>query len=381
MPDDAQASLGHLVWALSRPPIGAVLPLAESGPPTGLDDDALVARVAVAYRRAVADHVGSESFWTEWSSGLKRDIHEALMDPDPAGAAAVLRHPAGNTHFWGFDAVAKAPPGQVEPHELVLQRLSGGAEWSLSYARWLHDALISLAEAVGALRLHYPETEPGLHYTLFGEPADADAVLDQVEAAIGAPITFPNPYPGELGLLTRRGIAGFRSLQAVYQAWRVAQIVGSRPGARVLEIGAGLGRTAYHAARLGLTDYTIIDIPLTNAAQGYFLGRTLGADRVALFGEPHDSDRVKVLPPEALPHLEGRFDLVVNVDSFTELDPVITRAYWDFARQRAGALLSINHELNAHPVRELYQGRPGLRCTRHPYWMRRGYVEELITWA
>ena len=131
--------------------------------------------------------------------------------------------------------------------------------------------------------MFYPETTPGYHYELHGEQGDVDRILDEIEGTLAAPIRFPNPYPGELGLLTvNRGIASFRAIQALYQAWRLGQLSHGQDDFRVLEIGAGLGRTAYFARALGISDYTIVDIPLTNAAQGYFLGRTLGAGNVVL---------------------------------------------------------------------------------------------------
>jgi hypothetical protein len=40
-------------------------------------------------------------------------------------------------------------------------------------------------------------------------------------------------------------------------------------GKRILEIGAGLDRTAYYAQKLSAIAHTVIDIPLTQVAQGY----------------------------------------------------------------------------------------------------------------
>ena len=152
---------------------------------------------------------------------------------------------------------------------------------------------------------------------------------------------------------------------------------GARPTVTCLEIGAGLGRTAFYAHQLGLRDYTILDIPLTNAAQGYFLGRALGPDQISLDGEDADAP-VKVVPPERLSDLPGSYDLVLNVDSLTELDDPSARRYYAFARARSRRMLSINHEFNALTVRALYVEDARAISSRHPYWMRRGYVEELV---
>jgi SAM-dependent methyltransferase len=264
---------------------------------------------------------------------------------------------------------------------LVLRRLDDQADWKHSYARWLHDALVSLAEAVGARRVFYPETTPGYHYELYGEPGNADRILDEIEGVLDAPIRFPNPYSGELGLLTAtRGIASFRAIQALYQAWRLRELSRRRDDFRVLEIGAGLGRTAYFARALGMSDYTIVDIPLTNAAQGYFLGRTLGADNVVLFNENPRKQATRILPPARLEGITETFDMVLNVDSFTEMSLETMEFYWRFCRSNADTLLSINHEVNPNRVRQLYLSDPAVQVSRFPYWMRRGYVEEHIRW-
>ena len=74
-----------------------------------------------------------------------------------------------------------------------------------------------------------------------------------------------------------------------------------------------------------------------------------------------------------------RFDLIVNIDLWTEMSRETADSYWKFARRSTNAVLSINHEHNAFTVRDLYSGDPDVTATRHPYWTRRGYVEELIT--
>ena len=261
----------------------------------------------------------------------------------------------------------------------VLKSLNSDLEFKGLYAIWLQDALLNLASAMGSRPLFYPETKPGDYITQFSH-SSVDELLDAISASAGVAISFPNPYPGEYGLLSKRGVIGFRSIQAIYQAWRLKQLARDRPNFRIIEIGAGLGRTAYFAAQFGLCDYTIIDIPLTNAAQGYFLGRTLGPDNISLFGEAV-LGRLRVLPPQSITDMTETFDLMLNVDSFTELTPEVLGKYWRLARCNADALLSINHEIGPFAVRSLFTDDRSVYYTRHPYWMRRGYVEEYVTWA
>lgn len=373
-----QHELEHFVWLLNRVP--AFSPPALQRSPASKpnhDDLPLVRRVMAAYRAAVAAFVPSSGFWDAWHEGLKQPIHAALSGDDVGRAASVLRDPASSPFFWGFDAIASAPRAEPEPHELVLSRLCARGDWQRLYALWLCDTLRSLAEAVGARRAAYPEVDVDTLTRDGDRRFDVDTLLDDIERELGTELDFPNPFPEELGLPSRRGILGFRAIQAAYQGWRIAQLANGDPGFRVLEIGAGLGRTAYYARRFGVREYTILDVPITSAAQGYFLGRVLGADQLSLGAEGGGAS-LRILPSTDLSALEPRFDLIVNVDSLTEMPRAVAQDYWSFARRASPHLLSINHEFNPHTVRELYRAA-GLRASRHPYPLRRGYVEELIS--
>lgn len=376
---DRIGSLENFVWLLNRIP-GYVAPglhLAKPGP--AQSDLDLVKRVMAAYRRAYAAFDPSAGFWDVWHHSLKKPIHDALSGSDIDAAAQVLRDPASNSFFWGFDAVAKAPEGAQEPHQHVLSRLNSKVAWQELYALWLCDSLSSLAEMVGARRVDYPEIE--IDKTLGDRDRlfDVDSVLDVIEREVGIEISFPNPFADELGLQSKRGIIGFRSIQSIYQGWRIAQLSNGNPNFKVMEIGAGLGRTAYFANLFGVKNYTIVDIPLTNAAQGYFLGRVLGEREVSLGGESSNASVRIIANTDIAGHAES-YDLIVNVDSWTEMMPDVAREYWNFARKATRTVLSINHEYNSHTVRELYRGVNGVRATRHPYPMRRGYIEEVISW-
>ena len=228
--------------------------------------------------------------------------------------------------------------------------------------------MLELGRAVGLRRLrHHDQVEPEL--------PDIDELLGKLDRLFGFSIEFPNPFPNEPGLATARGILSYRGPPALYQAWRIRQLAGSRSNPRVVEIGGGLGRTAYYARRFGITDYTIVDIPMTLVAQANFLGRTLGEDSVALYGEAsRDAARVKLLPPAAFFASRRQYDVALNVDSMTEMARDTAQAYCDAIDARATTFLSINHEGLGFTVADLM---PGGMFQRSPYWMRPGYVEEL----
>jgi hypothetical protein len=85
--------------------------------------------------------------------------------------------------------------------------------------------------------------------------------------------------------------------------------VESLPAPRLLEIGGGLGRTAYYAWQFGLRDYTLIDIPITAVAQANFLGRVLGERAIQLYGETGQCG-IRILPPGMFLDREDFRDLV-----------------------------------------------------------------------
>jgi len=88
---------------------------------------------------------------------------------------------------------------------------------------------------------------------------------------------------------------------------------------------------------------------------------------------------VKVYGPAHADRQSPRYDLVVNVDSLTELGRKVAAQYVDWICDKTPRFLSINHEANRFTVRELLAGRAGVAAERHPYWMRNGFVEEVFT--
>ena len=148
----------------------------------------------------------------------------------------------------------------------------------------------------------------------------------------------------------------------------------------MVEIGGGLGRTAYYARAFGIHDYTLVDLPLTGISQAYFLGRTLSPQAILLHGEnaPDESERIKISPPNPFINSTDRYDLALNVDSLPEVGRATAEAYVQQIATRAPIFLSINHEANDFTTRELIENNPKASASdRHPYWMRSGYVEEL----
>ena len=199
--------------------------------------------------------------------------------------------------------------------------------------------------------------------------------LNDVQRCLGVPLEFPNPFQDEFGIKTKRGIVSYRAVQAIYQAFRLRQMA-DEYGNNIVELGAGLGRTGFYCSRMGMQNYTIVDLPMANVAQAAFLGLTIGERAVSLFGEKASPGQIRIRTPEWLHASDEKFHVVANIDSMVEMDLLYAEEYGRFIATRAKAFLSINHEANKHRVRDLH-ALYSLQVTRFPYWMRDGYVEEI----
>ena len=296
-------------------------------PEAAIDDAALVHRIIESFHAAVATPMGSpDSFWLSSYADMKRPLTDLIATRDVEGVTAQLRNPVTSPLFYGFDRLNSIDTPKFEEE----------GPW---LASWTFDNLVRVAEAVGALPVHYPEA-PATQ----ARHSDPEEILVRLDAALGFAIDFPNPFAGEIGLQTSRGVASYRAVQALYQAWRLRDLLGTT-NASIAEIGGGLGRTAYYAIKLGFKAYTLVDLPTTGIAQSYFLGRSLGPGMISLFSEP-PIGRVRIVPPSSFHAATDRYDMVVNIDSFTEM---ARETATDYVRKAAGVtkrLLSINHEFN-----------------------------------
>ena len=258
------------------------------------------------------------------------DIASALDREDNEDLGRLLRTPSETELFHGFDDLVKS-------YVIALNR---SHEQRKSHAELVYNILIQTAIGSGAIRCNYPEAGQGR------PEIQIEKLLSLLDKRCGFRLKFPNPFKSEFGLSTSRGVISYRAAQALYQSWRMKQICDLVGGNKVLEIGAGLGRNAYFAHCFGIKNYTIVDIPRTQLAQGYYLGRIM--DGVSLSCEP---ETISPSTPNWLFDAAESFDVVVNVDSLTEMDRRHALAYVQFAKDHAKAFLSINHELNPNSRR------------------------------
>lgn len=243
------------------------------------------------------------------------------------------------------------------------------------------DTCLRLLEMMGLRRLENPEQYPHSGIPTF---PSIDELFKEIALALPFDFDIPNPYPDLAGLKTPYGIATLRALMAIYVACRINELArtdrrDTSPNSSkcVLEIGGGLGWLAYYTRKFGLGRYDIVDIPMTAIAASHFLSVTLGEEQVSVLGEGQEKP-VRILAPSQFPE-NGKYDLIVNVDSLTEMGQETALDYWKKIKKCSRRFLSINHEVNPFTVRQLALDDPDLiSYSRFPYWMRQGYVEEIF---
>lgn len=321
-----------------------------------------IARIKAMYRYVMPSFSGSgtSDLWN-MISHKQANIHEALMADDDS-LAELLDNPGSTYLYYGID-------------NIYPESMAGSRDSAEALEKKIAALLVVLADAIGATRYWNPaggalfkNREPKQVQTI-------DEILSAIEKVVGTRLHFASPFPGEIGLLTSRGRITFRAVQALYQAYRI-KTVAMKDHVRGMEIGGGSGRTAYFSSMLGMKDYTLVDLPMTLVAQAAFLSATLGPDAVWMAGEPESNQKgcIRLVPPSFVSKTSEKFDVVLNADSFTEMDQEHAQNYIDFASKNAAALVSINHEANKFTVAQI---SPKLACIRSPYWLRPGYVEEV----
>ena len=349
-------------------PLRDVPALAEAPPGTPRPD--LAARAIAAFAHSAP--VAAGPLWDMLLKGPQRDLTQWLtrgeVEPLARDLAALGRSEAAQGFFGGA--------GQH-------RRCADDPAYGQLLAAWTHDKTLSLAEAVGAVRLELPENGSWAE-SITTSTAD---LFGAIEAKLGLDLTPPDHVGSYLGVEAGSRVLQMRVLEAIYAAWRLKQIADAHGMRRVCEIGAGAGLTAYYAALLGIDDYLIVDLPTMNAVQAYMLLGSRIGERVALHGEDRPAT-IHILPPEAFAGLApGSVDLLYNQDSLPEIEPDAARAYLrDAARIGVKLLLSINQEAHlpvggGHQasVPELVNDVGGFMLrSRHRHWLRQGYVEELF---
>jgi len=119
-------------------------------------------------------------------------------------------------------------------------------------------------------------------------------------------------------------------LQASLELGFIERVVDLQ-GSRVLEIGAGYGRTCHAIlSNYDIESYHIIDLANTMALSRRYLREVLDDKQFAKIRFVEVDDIGEVLN-------EPAFDLCINIHSFTEMKPEVVKSYLDLIDQKCGA--------------------------------------------
>ncbi|RUX32490.1 hypothetical protein EOA23_09005 [Mesorhizobium sp. M2A.F.Ca.ET.042.01.1.1] len=247
------------------------------------------------------------------------------------------------------------------------------------------DKLVCLGEALGVLSAESPEQGP-LGKWGNNIQSDPEGLVRAIEAQLGIKIVPPQGTVHVAGLSVGSGLLHYRHINAVYLATRIRDF--AAPQDRICEFGGGLGLAAYYLNLFGRKNVTIFDLPIVNILSGYFLIGTLGQEAVCLEGEEPRPDTIAIRANwNCEKAADGAFRITANQDSFPEINRRIFDEYVEqIRRTTSGFFLSINHEgeqkiaggeKHLHVSKLLSTSPDFHRMYRSPYWLRRGYVEEL----
>lgn len=333
-------------------------------------------RLLAAYARAHADeaqtafHRGKDDLWSELVRKEFGDLLQILEQGDSDALAGFLMH-FGEKHTW-FGGLTFALDdygfGESKDESRV----------ALTY----HDKLVCLAEALGVLPVEHPE------HGRWGENVylDPQSTVVAIEQHLGISIAPPDGVVHVVGIQVGRAAFHYRHLNAVYTAHLLSTL--TAPQSALAEYGGGLGAVALYARRLGLCDYTLFDLPITNLFAGHFLINALGPEAVSLFGEEQGPNAIKILPFWTCASApSNRFELSLNQDSFPEIDATLVSNFFrEIRRTTSRTFLSINHEAESIMtdtstqlnISIMLRTTEGFRkLARSKYWLREGYAQEV----
>jgi hypothetical protein len=335
-------------------------------------DVALCQRLLDAFQRARDDGTPRSGMWTtEVFQERQRELLEALEGGRPEVLAERLASMLRSEFVLGMasGSLGIAKRSRLTHRLRNLQILS---------------KLAALGESQGTARLENPEQgEVGLAFA-----NGLERLVAETERALGVSLDFPD-VGAAYGIQVAGRLISGDSLDQIYAAARIRDAIDEflpevEPPVRIVEIGGGYGAMAYWLVQMVSAEYVVVDLPIVNVLQGYFLAQSLGHDAVSLYGE--DTGRVAVLPTHALADIELPFDVLVNKDSLPEIPLDAAERYLNWAREGCdGIFFSYNQEAAAAldgeaqiVVPEILARLGGFdRLTRNPSWLRPGYAEEV----
>jgi hypothetical protein len=367
-------------WWLYRSSSRPVLGKVERRAPTPVTEgDVVLCDRLIAAFEAARDcaEVEARGLWAWLFDLYQRPLAEALERRDTYGLAKLLASMFQEEFTRGL---------MVHAHVRNVRSRLGSRILSLKSL----DALASLAEALGVVPIDGPEDRRA--GALVG--GDLGELLEMVDQVLGFKLDFPG-VGAPFGLTADGRLITLETPEQIYAATRLDQGIdthlgkGAQGATKIVEIGGGYGGMCYWYLRMRPdARYTIVDLPIMNVIQGYFLSQALGVAAVSLYGE--QSKQVTICPDSALAEVETPFGVLVNKDSMPEMPYDTMLSYLEWGRSACdGFFYSYNHEAaveyrgqRAGRVSEAVEQIGGFtRIRRDPSWLRRGYAEEIYVRA
>lgn len=206
-----------------------------------IDDGEIIRRVVRAYKSDRLPDSKPTAVWEFIYTSRQAPLHDVLTGDDLSAIENLLRRPGDSNLFYGFDNLFV---DRVRP--LTQLDKAQASAYLAKHTRRQHDKLLHCAEIIGALRHENLESGEFKYGSI-----PLDSLLEAMDRRLGVKLEFPNPFPDEFGLMSSRGLIGVRAIHAIYQAWRLRELTREIPNPRVVEIGGGLGRTAFYFLAVG----------------------------------------------------------------------------------------------------------------------------------
>ena len=314
------------------------------------------------------DVVVSAHWEDMYSIGDKKNFHKQLIKMSDENFFYEVANPSKNDLHFGFGDICK--------HVLENPRIS-----YFYLNKKVYDTIFRLACSIGVRK--FPEVYHFLKFD-FDSP---DQMLDDIFNELGNESNFPNIFKGEFRLNTKYGVVSFAPIQQMYHAMKILEFskIYQIKSPRVLEIGAGLGLSAYHARNFKIKDYTILDLSLGSLSQAFFFGSTIGKKNIIIGDEIKNydneseefNDKIKLIQSTELELVPDNIDITLNCDSITEMSFEQAQIYIKLVSKKSKYFLSLNHDNNSFVISEIFKNTDFKRLYRVPSWYRQGYNEEL----
>lgn len=298
-----------------------------------LDRDSCQQLLADYHSRKVAGVLPDDSAWTIHAAQSQKELFDTLEANDADALCALLNRIHTTHALTGYDQ-----------HVGITNTLIGEALHRNTMAKEIYVALVRLASALGVIRNFNPEQTENFDYLTEDH---TDQIVQAVLDAMQIRSDFPRTAPGAFGLQTQRGILTLRHVFGLGYLREIRTTLQHAPRrySRVVEIGGGIGRTAFHAARDFDLNYHVIDLPMVSVTAHALLMANDVPSQLwqGTAGEAPGTvclhNAFNPPPPEDFADA-----LFVNFDSFVEMGRDTQSAYLDMIRDAGGDLLSINHE-------------------------------------